>query len=203
MKITVFGSGNIGSTLGKKWANAGHAVTFAVRNVNDPKYQSLLKTITGSVRIATIPDAVSSAEVILFAIPGAAVAETIDGLGEAFDEKIIIDATNKVRQAEMNSLADISARAPNAKFFRAFNSLGWENFETPHLGDTQIDLFYCGDAGQAQETMHQLISDIGLRPIYVGNLDQVAVIDTLTRLWFALAVGQGYGRRLAFKLLSE
>jgi predicted dinucleotide-binding enzyme len=203
MKITVFGSGNIGSTLGKKWANAGHAVTFAVRNVNDPKYQSLLKTITGSVRIATIPDAVSSAEVILFAIPGAAVAETIDGLGEAFDEKIIIDATNKVRQAEMNSLADISARAPNAKFFRAFNSLGWENFETPHLGGTQIDLFYCGDTGQAQETMHQLISDIGLRPIYVGNLDQVAVIDTLTRLWFALAVGQGYGRRLAFKLLSE
>jgi predicted dinucleotide-binding enzyme len=203
MKITVFGSGNIGSTLGKKWANAGHAVTFAVRNVNDPKYQSLLKTITGSVRIATIPDAVSSAEVILFAIPGAAVAKTIDGLGEAFDEKIIIDATNKVRQAEMNSLADISARAPNAKFFRAFNSLGWENFETPHLGGTQIDLFYCGDTGQAQETMHQLISDIGLRPIYVGNLDQVAVIDTLTRLWFALAVGQGYGRRLAFKLLSE
>jgi predicted dinucleotide-binding enzyme len=203
MKITVFGSGNIGSTLGKKWANAGHAVTFAVRNVNDPKYQSLLKTITGSVRIATIPDAVSSAEVILFAIPGAAVAETIDGLGEAFDEKIIIDATNKVRQAEMNSLADISARAPNAKFFRAFKSLGWENFETPHLGGTQIDLFYCGDTGQAQETMHQLISDIGLRPIYVGNLDQVAVIDTLTRLWFALAVGQGYGRRLAFKLLSE
>jgi hypothetical protein len=31
----------------------------------------------------------------------------------------------------------------------------------------------------------------------------VEVVDNLTKLWFALAFGQGYGRRLAFKLLAE
>ena len=51
--------------------------------------------------------------------------------------------------------------------------------------------------------MEGLIADIGLRPIYVGDLDQVTLIDTLTRLWFALAFQQGYGRRLAFKLLRS
>lgn len=203
MQITIFGSGNIGSTLAKKWAKAGHDITFAVRNVNDPKYQSLLQTIPGQATIAAIPDAAGTAEVVLLAIPGSAVQETIKGLDQALDGKIIIDATNKVGQEEMHSLEDISSQAPNAKLFRAFNSLGWENFEVPLVGDSQIDLFYCGHNGEAQETLDQLITDIGLRPIYVGNLDQVAVIDALTKLWFALAFEHGYGRRLAFKLITD
>jgi predicted dinucleotide-binding enzyme len=51
--------------------------------------------------------------------------------------------------------------------------------------------------------VESLIADVGLRPIYIGDLEQVAVVDNLTRLWFALAFGQGYGRRLAFKMLTE
>lgn len=203
MKITILGSGNIGSTLAKKWAQAGHALTLAARNLDNAKYQPLLEKIGGQATVAALPEAVRLTEAILLAIPGSAVATTLAGLGEALDGKIIIDATNNVGQAELNSIAAISAEAPNAKLFRAFNSLGWENFETPQLGGTQIDLFYCGDPGAANETVAGLIADVGLRPIYVGHLDQVAVIDSLTRLWFALVFGQGYGRRLAFKLLSE
>jgi hypothetical protein len=32
MKIAIIGGGNIGGTLGKKWAKAGHQVVFGVRN---------------------------------------------------------------------------------------------------------------------------------------------------------------------------
>ncbi len=49
----------------------------------------------------------------------------------------------------------------------------------------------------------QLIADIGLRPIYIGDLDLAAVLDGMTRMWFALALAQGRGRRIAFKLLEE
>lgn len=203
MKICILGSGNIGATLAKKWANAGHAVTFGARNVDDPKYQTLLKMSEGNIAIAPIAAAVSAAEVIVFAIPGGAVAAGVAGLGEALAGKIIIDATNKIGQAEMNSLAALSAAAPTAKLFRAFNSLGWENFETPRLGETQVDLFYCGATGEARETVAQLIADIGLRPIYVGHLNQAEVVDNLTKLWFALAFEQGYGRRLAFKVMTD
>jgi len=163
----------------------------------------LLKTIPGNAKIAAIPEAVISAKAVLFAIPGTTVEKTVEGLGQALNGKIIIDATNKVGQAEMNSIATISAKASEAKLFRAFNSLGWENFDTPQLDGVQVDLFYCEDSGEEQETVHQLISDIRLRPIYIGNLDQVTIVDTLTRLWFALAFEHGYGRRLAFKLLAE
>jgi hypothetical protein len=203
MKITILGSGNIGATLGKKWAQAGHAVTFAARKIDDPKYRALLEASGGKIEIAALAEAVHSGEVIVLAIPGSAVGETMAGLGQALAGKIIIDATNKVGQAEMNSIATIAATAPQAKLYRAFNTLGWENFATPDLAGSQIDLFYCGDEGATRDRVAGLIADIGLRPIYVGNLSQVAVIDSLTRLWFALAFEQGYGRRLALKLLKE
>ncbi len=203
MKIAILGSGNIGSTLGAKWARAGHAVTFGARNVDDPKYRALLENVGGNSAVASVPEAVRAAEVVLFAIPGTAVEETVAGLGGALQGKIVIDATNRVRQPVMNSISAIAAAARDAKLFRAFSSLGWENFATPQLGGTQIDLFYCGVAGEAKEAVEQLIADVGLRPVYVGDVDQAALIDGMTRLWFALAVGQGYGRRIAFKLLAE
>jgi hypothetical protein len=34
-------------------------------------------------------------------------------------------------------------------------------------------------------------------------VDTAAALDGMTRLWFALVFGQGYGRRIAFKLLTE
>jgi predicted dinucleotide-binding enzyme len=102
----------------------------------------------------------------------------------------------------MNSLATVRAHAPGARLFRAFSNLGWENFAEPVFDGVQADLFYCGDSGQARTTVEALIADVGLRPVYVGDLDQVPVIDSLTRLWFALALQQGYGRHMAFKMLK-
>lgn len=202
MKISVIGSGNIGATLGKKWAGKGHAVTFGVRDVNAPKYRPLLDTAAGETTLAATAEAARTGEVVLFAIPGTAMTETVAALGSALDGKIIIDATNKVGHPALNSLDVIAAKAPNAKRFRAFNSLGWENFETPQIGGSQVDLFYCGDPGEAQETVAELIADIGLRPVYIGDLTHVETIDALTKLWFALVFEQGYDRRLAFKLLT-
>jgi len=66
----------------------------------------------------------------------------------------------------------------------------------------QVDLFYCGDAA-AREVADRLIADVGLRPVYVDGLDAAATVDGVARLWFALAFGQGHGRRIAFKLLAE
>jgi predicted dinucleotide-binding enzyme len=70
------------------------------------------------------------------------------------------------------------------------------------LDGQQVDLFYCGDTGEGATAVAQLISDIGLRPVYLGGVEQVDLVDALTRLWFALAFQQGKGRRLALKLLG-
>jgi hypothetical protein len=46
-----------------------------------------------------------------------------------------------------------------------------------------------------------VIEGVGLRPVYVGP-DTEEIIDALFRLWIALAMTQGRGRRLALRLLE-
>jgi hypothetical protein len=50
--------------------------------------------------------------------------------------------------------------------------------------------------------MEELIQAVGLRPMYLGD-GQQDVVDGVLRLWFALAVGQGHGRELAFRTLTR
>lgn len=198
MKIGIIGAGNIGSTLGKKWAAAGHAVAFGARDPDDPKHAAL-KSIG---RVVSLDQAVEYGEVIVLAQPGSAVPEFVVLYGSALAGKVVIDTTNNVRSPEMSSLAVLAENAPKAHLARAFSTLGWENFANPQLDGQQIDLFYCAEDG-SQPVVETLITAVGLRPVYVGDLSNIQALDGLTRLWFALAFGQARGRRVALKLLSE
>ncbi len=194
MNIAIIGAGNIGKTLGEKWAQAGHRVTYGVRDPADPKHAGL--------NAAPIAQSLAGAEVVLLALPGAGVAEFAAQFGASLSGKIVIDATNNPRSAVMNNLESLQSAAPDAILVRAFSTLGWENFADPQLGGQQIDLFYAG-AEAARPAAEQLIREIGLRPVCLGGLEAVPALDGLTRAWFALAFGQGKGRRVAFKLLEE
>ena len=208
MKISIIGAGNIGSTLAKKWAQADNQVSFGVRNPSDPKFDDLRPL----GQVCPVAEAVASAEVLLLSLPGTAVAEFAAQFGAALDDKLVIDATNNtsalwVRSADMypvglNNLAVLGEKAPGAHLVRAFSTLGWENFAEPSLGGQPIDLFYCGEPG-SQAAADQLISEIGLRPICLGGLDTVDLVDNLTRLWLRLVFTHKRSRRLAFKLVEE
>lgn len=198
MIIGIIGAGNIGSTLGRKWAAANHTVKFGVRDPADAKYGDL----RGIGAVVSISEAAGFGEVILLALPGAAVAAFAAEHGQKLAGKILIDATNNMRAAEMNSLAVLAEIALDAQLVRAFSTLGWENFAEPEIAGTQIDLFFCGTTS-ARSKVEQLISDVGLRPIYIGDIDTAATLDNMTRLWFTLSFAQGYGRRTAFRMLSE
>ena len=60
---------------------------------------------------------------------------------------------------------------------------------------------FCGDE-DAKSTVEQLISDIGLEPVYLGGTDRVDLVEGMTDMWFNLALKQRMGRRIAFKLLT-
>jgi 8-hydroxy-5-deazaflavin:NADPH oxidoreductase len=202
MNITVIGSGNIGGTLGRRWAEAGHSVIFGVRDLQSPKARAALAAAGPTAQMATIGDALVSAEVVLLALPGAAINDFAVQYGALLQGRVVLDASNQFGQPVINGLAPLRAAAPNAQFVRAFNGLGWENFADPVRGGQQVDLFFCADAA-ARSTAETLISGIGLRPIFVGDLNQVSLVDNLGALWVRMAFAGGLGRKIAFKLLTE
>jgi predicted dinucleotide-binding enzyme len=117
------------------------------------------------------------------------------------DGKVIIDATNNFGGESMNAWSEVASVVPKAHLYRAFNSLGWDVLANPVLGGEQADLFYAGWEGETRAAVEELISDAGLRPVWVGDTDAVDTIDGVLRLWFTLA--RTRGRRIAFKLISD
>jgi 8-hydroxy-5-deazaflavin:NADPH oxidoreductase len=186
-RIGVIGSGNIGETIGEAWRRAGHDVVYASRSPQPP-------------RTVALPDAIADSDVVLLSTPGAAVPQLLAEHGPALDGRVVIDATNDISAERLHHADTYGHAAPGARFVRAFNTLGFEMFAEPSVGGEVADLFWCGpdDAG-----VEQLIADVGLRPVRVGGIEAIDVVDGVARLWLTLVFRQGHPRRLAFRLLTD
>jgi predicted dinucleotide-binding enzyme len=192
MDIAVIGTGFIGGTLGRSLARAGHRVTFGSRHPDDDDV-----AVGSSATVSTVTAALAGADTIILAIPGPAVAEFAAGNNDALAGKLVIDATNRMAESVANSRAVLP---PSIRYARAFNTLGGENMADPVFDDGPADMFFSA-AESDRHAVEVVIEGVGLRPVFVGA-DEEAIIDCLFRLWVALAMDQGRGRRLALRLLE-
>jgi predicted dinucleotide-binding enzyme len=199
MRLAVLGVGIIGTTIGRRWQDAGHEVVYGVRDPRTDRYREM----AGELAISAIADAVGASEATLMAIPGSAVGSLLDDNREVLDGRLLLDASNDTSGAQFHHIPLYEERVPASRVYRAFNTLGWENFATPLFDGQPADLFYSGPDGDDVPLVEQLIADVGLRPVRVGASSAGAdLLDGLTRLWFTLALQQGRGRHLAFRMLQ-
>jgi predicted dinucleotide-binding enzyme len=216
LRIAILGAGDVGGTLGRKWAKAGHTVAFGVKDTSSERAQILRKELGAAILIGSPAEALARSDIVLLAVPGDAVNEIIASYAQLLDHKIIIDATNQVKKGTseatrqwqgksvLNCLSTLQEYAPHAIIYRAFNSYAWEIFAEPQFQTTPADQFYCGPAGDTRPIIEQLISEIGLQPVYLGGLDKIEVVDNILQFWASLALFQGLGRdKVAFKVLNR
>src|SRR5947209_11617288 len=204
LTIAVLGAGNIGGTIGRKWVSAGYQVVFGVNDPNGKNAQALRGELGDRAKIGTVADALgSNPDVVFIALPGGVIDAAIAQYASQLDGRIIIDAANRMGATVMNSFAALGQYTPRARIYRAFNTYGYENFANPQFGGVQAHLFFCGPDGEPRTLVEQLIAAIGLRPVYLGGVEQVGIVDGIAGIWFALAFGQHKGRHLAFKVLER
>lgn len=192
MKVAVIGTGFIGGVLGRALAASGHTVSFGSR---DPERDGAMRATGASVE--PVGDALEGADVVILALPGAAVADLAAAHESALQGKLVIDATNRMDRPVANGRDSLP---PSVRYARAFNTLGGENMAEPIFRDGPADMFFSSQEAD-RETVEEVVRAVGLRPVYVGA-DEEALIDALFRLWIALAIQQGRGRRLALRLLE-
>ena len=106
MEISIIGAGDVGGTLGRLWARKGHQIMFGVRNL-----QSHNELVNSGVKVGTIGEAASFADVIVLAIPWMAVEETIKSAGD-LSGKILIDPTNPIKADLTGLIIESSTSAP-------------------------------------------------------------------------------------------
>src|SRR5438105_1621758 len=138
MNIGIIGAGNVGGTLGKRWAQGGHRVRFGVRNASDPKLDSLLAEAGPSAMAGTIRDAAASAEVVALTVPWSAAQDALKAAGD-LSGKILLDVTNPMKP-DLSGLEigfttsageQVAAWAAGARVVKIFNTTGYSNMANP------------------------------------------------------------------------
>ena len=193
MDIAVIGTGFIGGILGRALAGSGHDVMFGSRHPDDGEVAG-----DTSATVTSVADALARAEVVILALPGAAVAALTSTHHHALAGRLVIDATNQMGEPVANSRAALPS---DVRYARAFNTLGGENMADPIFADGPADLFFSAPEPD-RATVEAVITGVGLRPVYLGA-DQEALVDALFQIWITLALKQGRGRRLALRLLDH
>ena len=178
LKIGVVGSGRIGSTLGSLWLKAGHEIMFSSLDLEHDK--ALAARLGGKARAGTSKEAAAFGEVLLIAVPYAALPQVGRDLGDALKGKVVLDACNPIvaRDGEMASKAREKGAGlasaellPGARLVRAFNAIGYSRL--PQIAERRgapIGMPMAGDDAGAIAVASRLVRDVGFEPVVVGPL---------------------------------
>ena len=192
-RIAVIGAGNIGGTLGKLWADAGHQVVFGAA---DPAaVDPLLAGIDGNAAAATVSVAIDKAAIVLVAIPFGAWPSFGNKNAARLADKVVIDATNpdpgrdgaiaeQALSSDDGSLLFVTEFAPAALLVKAFNTMQASVLRNQaHRAGARLAYAIAGDHTDAVELVAQLVEDAGFDPVLVGNARTAKRFDRGTSVW--------------------
>lgn len=167
MHITVIGRGNVGGGLARRWEAAGHDVTRLGREGGD----------------------VARAEAVLVAVPSVNIAEAlakVHGLGG----QLTIDATNTFGSYPdgYESLAQQVKAIIGGPTSKAFNTNFAALYDKVDAEPVRPGTLFASDP-EAREITELLIHDAGFDPIYLGDLGQARLLESLIGLTMGVARG--------------
>jgi predicted dinucleotide-binding enzyme len=205
MKIAIIGSGNVGGALALQLKKAGHTILIGARFPLSQKSIALAQKI-GEDHFAVTSSAVKQSDVIIITTPPQAVFSLIDEMGDV-SSKVLIDASNSVRAKPdpyPTVFHALKALTKNTKIVKCFNTTGFENMQNPVYNGVGIDMFHSGSDADANAVAIQLSKDVGFENCYYfGNDDTVELLEKFALSWINLAIIQGHGRNMAFKILKR
>jgi 8-hydroxy-5-deazaflavin:NADPH oxidoreductase len=209
MKIAVIGTGSVGGTLGRRWAELGHAVCFGVRNIDDTDAKALVGKIKGKARLASVGEAVRDAEVVVLATPYAANAAAIAAAGDLAG-KILIDVTNPIGAGftlavgfDNSGAEEVAKLVPRAKVYKAMNQVGFEVMANPAFAAGKPVMFVAGDDPAGKKVVLELVSSLGFEAIDAGELNVARSLEPFAMLWIHLMARRNQGRNFAFGMLRR
>lgn len=194
MKVGIIGSGDVGQALAAGFMKHGHEVMIGTRSVAklaDWKAQHA-KGRTGS-----FSDAAAFGELLVLAVKGGAALDALRAAGGAnLKGKPVIDATNPIADAAPENgvlkffttwddslMERLQREVPEARFVKAFNSVGSELMVDPKFAGGKPTMFFCGNDEAAKKTVAEILGQFGWEPADMGGAQAARAIEPLAVLW--------------------
>ncbi|WP_373074630.1 NADPH-dependent F420 reductase [Zeaxanthinibacter enoshimensis] len=188
MKIGIIGSGKIGGTLGKHWAKAGHEVMFSSRHPEE--LNSLVTEAGKNAKAVSVAEAFeANADAYLLAVPFKEVNRIAEVFAGEYGQKVVIDATNpyperdgeiaqEVRDSNRNATEYTAMKFSTALTAKAFNTIKADDLKKRAFRDTdRLAVPFAAQDEKSREVTKQLIEDIGMDAVYVGDLSSTSAME--------------------------
>ena len=188
LRIGIIGSGNIGGAVGLRWAEAGHEILFSSRH---PEELTGLVERAGSRTRAGLPgEAAEFGEVVLIAVPYAALPQVGRDYAPLMQGKVVIDCGNPYPRRDGPMAEEALAKGtgvasaeflPGVRLVRAFNAVNYGTVEREDHSEVGIPI--AGDDEDALRIVSGLVVDAGFDPVVVGPLARAREFDQGTPVY--------------------
>jgi len=178
MRIGIIGTGKIGTAIARQLTRIGHEVVLANSRGPDT-LRDLAAELGPNATAGTVADAAAVGEIVVLAVPYAAVEETLRAAGP-LDGKVVVDVTNyyaardgaELDPGSQASSAIVAASLPGVPVVKAFNTIYHERLATGDRAEEgeRLALPVAGDDPAAKARVMELIREIGFAPVDAGTL---------------------------------
>jgi predicted dinucleotide-binding enzyme len=196
MKVGILGSAVVGQTLGKAFLIEGHEVMIGTRNVSKEDLVKWQKE-NSSGKLGSFADTAKFGELIVLAVSGDAAENVIALAGkENFSNKVVIDTTNPIAKAppengvlkfftslDKSLMEELQKLLPDAKFVKAFNSVGNSFMYKPNFPGGKPTMFICGNDDGAKKIVTDILTAFGFETEDMGQVEAARAIEPLAILW--------------------
>lgn len=203
MKVTVIGTGNMGSAFVRQLTRAGHQVRVTARDAAKAAQVAAAHPGAQAVPAAGAADGVDA--IVLATGYGDAVA-ALRSVGDV-SGKVLIDITNPLTADYMgltighgtSAAEEIAKAAPGAEVVKAFNTVFAQVLaEGADFGNgRQVEVFVASDSERAKQTARALAESIGFAVIDAGPLKNARYLEPVAGLNIYLGYGAGLGTGIA------
>ena len=200
MKVAIIGSGNMGSALATRIAQAGHSVVITGRNAD--KGRDLARKVGATFREKAAAD---GADVVVLATAYADAVAALKGAGD-LDGKVVIDISNPLTPDytglaighDTSAAEEIQKAFPAAKVVKAFNTVFAQVLaDGPKLAGVSVPVFFAGDDAAAKERAKALIESLDFAAVDAGPLRNARYLEPVAGLNIYFGYGAGRGTAIA------
>lgn len=208
--IAVLGSGQVAQILSKGFLKHGYPVRMGNRT---PSKLAAFAAESG-IAVHEPARAVGEADIAVLAVKGTGAEALTRDLAASLAGKVVIDTTNPIADAPpvdgvlsyftgpSESLMErLQALAPQAKFVKAFNSVGGPFMVDPAFPQGKPTMFVAGNDADAKSAAGAILADFGWETMDMGKAASARPIEALCQLWCAKGFNGG-GWSHVFKLFA-
>lgn len=207
MKITIIGSGNMAQSIGSRLSKTNHDLAIYDRNID--KAQQLAEQLGKGASAHDINDKWEG-DIIILALPYAAIPELLSSHGSELNDKIVVDITNPIDFDTFQIIPtpgtagaeEIAKQIPDAKVIKAFNTVFAGVLKQGKIRGEIIDVFIASDYQQAKDQLTQVIIDSGMRAIDAGQLSNARHLEGFMLIHMTAQKQLGTNWLSAIKILS-